>query len=342
MFTTGRAALDIICELASRACHADISCIVRCTGKTSGEIVGAKGTNTRLLRGTIAIESLNESYRPIVTFENLPAERWFKGHALEIVAPSAKRLVAVAIPTDEDAPSYLVLFSGAAKSLRFDSAMVSQLAILASAIMQEESSSDGPPFPNDAQFAERRIDFVQTNGEDAVLSFLSRTLIKRPTLKTRNGVAYLVIRRWKAQIKDAQIAAAQALKLSKDSVAAHLAADDIIESVGQTFKGLKFDAVVPIPCGNSGLERCLSVQIAERIAEKLNIELRNCLIGQGGNGASHPRKSDKVQPYKTQGAVIGNLLLVDDIVTSGKHLEYAQKTLSQSGAAVFAVAWIGV
>jgi hypoxanthine-guanine phosphoribosyltransferase len=337
---TVRAALDIICELAATSCKADISCIVRCTGKSGGEILGLRGSNVTILRGQVSLEALHKEYRPVVTFDSLDVQPWFQGHALRAIAPSARKMIAVAIPLDATESVYLSVLCKAGRRDEWDVPNLSHLAMLASAMLNGPIESR-TLIENRIGLAEKHPELGRPQGEEAILSFIAKTMLKRPALKARSGTSFAVVRRWKPQLKETQIAAVQALKISPNSIAAALAARDIVETLQNLFHSMKFSAVVPVPGGSSGMARSLSVQIGEQVAANLGLPFNDCLVGSDTHGSSHPHKSLKLKPYALKDECNGTVLLVDDIVTTGTHLLKASQALSNSGVASFAIAWIG-
>lgn len=337
---TAQAALDIICELAAAACKADVSCVVQCTDKFGGIVLGAKGSNVRKLTGKVFVEQLDEDTRPIVFFKSIRAEAWFTSHAFNSIIPHPRNLIVVAIPFLGQDAAYLIVLNSELAESKIDVGNLSKLANLASAIVSSVAYPRASAISLGG-FAEAEPKAITATGTDAILAFLTRTLPKQPTLKARNGIAYTVIRRWKSQLKETQIAAIQALKVSSDSMTAEMAAAEIVETVAKLFAGMKFDAVVPIPGGSSGMSNSLSVQIGERVAAKLNIPCLNCLENKTTIGASHPKQSMKLKPYSVLGKISGTVLLVDDIATTGTHLEKAHFALTRENVAVFAIAWIG-
>lgn len=117
-------------------------------------------------------------------------------------------------------------------------------------------------------------------------------------------------------------------------------ARELAEIVRRTF-GSKFDCVVPVPCGSSGRDICLSVEIGRELAKVLGCEFKNCLVTVGAkSGASHPSKSASLKPYKLTEMAAGNVLLVDDVASSGRHLELAYQALTAAGANVNTAVWI--
>ena len=310
------------------------------------------GSKNRFISGPAAIPSLDIDERPLVTFGNVQRESWFTSHPLSRINPSAKSAVIVAVPFQGQRKGYIALLLNSPKEPQFDAAQLFQLAALAGAIIENhghaELTEDQPiirvsqaiGFQESSAISEARISEPQ--GEEAILAFLTRTLPKKPAIKSRDGVSFLVIRRWKSQLKDTQIAAMQGLKVSSQSSTAIFAATEIVEVITQLLPVSSFAAIVPIPGGSSGIANSLSVQIAEQVAFQLNLPLRKCLIAEHVQiGSSHPKKSYKLKPYTVEGKYNDRVLLIDDIATTGTHLEKASKALIKAGSQAVSVAWIG-
>lgn len=342
-----RTALDLLCTLVAESCAAKTVCLIVSEKKNGGRIVASVGCNAVSLSGSVEVPKINRDTLPVFHFKNLSREPWFKSHALSSIDAHAKSLVIIALPLSSRNLSYIAAFSPN-NGGNIDIANLSKLATLAALISEKvddaipEEKKIGDAVSYGLQETAEAFEGTKASiGEDAILAFLARTLPKQPVLKSKNGVTYTVIRRWKSQLKETQIAAIQALKVSTNSVAAELAAAEIVETMQNVFPGLAFDFIVPIPCGSSGMARCLSVQIAERISSHLNIPLNNCLSNNTAVGTSHPKKSIKLKPYAVNAAVHGKVLLVDDIVTTGTHLLKANHALRDAGVATFSIGWIG-
>lgn len=171
--------------------------------------------------------------------------------------------------------------------------------------------------------------------------FLIKTLVTHHSLLKRNNCRYLALRSWRSAIKEHQIAALKALKtrLSKQFVSA--VAGEFVAATTEIFGTEHIKAVIPIPCGNSGLADCLSVQLARAIAAEVSVPMVEALEGQGGMGGSTPRKSARLSPYRVKEQVSGPVLLVDDVASSGRHMELATLALRDSGCSVHGMVWIG-
>ena len=86
----------------------------------------------------------------------------------------------------------------------------------------------------------------------------------------------------------------------------------------------------------------MSVLLAEAIAEKLGAAFCNVIAADVvKKGASSPKKSAALPPFKFSGALLGPVLVVDDVATSGRHMELAQMALRVYGVPVLGMVWIG-
>lgn len=178
-------------------------------------------------------------------------------------------------------------------------------------------------------------------GLSSAETFLFRTLVWRPALLSRNGVNYITVRRWRAGVKDYQIEALRETKQSPSAAFVAACARDLIVGLdGMVACGL-YSHAVPVPCSRSPAHACLSVLLAEKLAVRLRLTFIEALDIARAEGASHPRKNAD-RPAMTVGeAPTGPTLLVDDVATSGRHLEEGARLLRETAPAVLAVAWIG-
>lgn len=175
---------------------------------------------------------------------------------------------------------------------------------------------------------------------DPLSAFLLDTLRVRRALHTRNGMAYVTLRAWRQAIKSTQMSALKALKLAPPPPLVVAAADEMARAAVGIF-GRSFGCVVPVPGGSSGRRYGLSIMLGEEIAARLDCACRDAICFQAERGGSTPRKAGRLKPFELRGALEGPVLLVDDVATSGRHLELAHSALTATGVAVLTMAWIG-
>ncbi|MGL4975007.1 MAG: PAS domain S-box protein [Bosea sp. (in: a-proteobacteria)] len=178
---------------------------------------------------------------------------------------------------------------------------------------------------------------------DPTARFLDETLISRQTVRSRKALSYITLRAWRKPIKAFQIDALKALKAMPPEAFVAAAADEIREAVLRLLGAAPLACVVPIPCGASGVPDCLSVRLAHVVAERLGKPCIEAFEPNFRPGVSHPKENLKRPPLKLKPGVTlpGPCLLLDDVATSGAHLEEGSALLRTLNEGVFALAWIG-
>ena len=174
---------------------------------------------------------------------------------------------------------------------------------------------------------------------DVVSNFLVKTLIRRSRVKYRDGIAYHAIRAWRKAIKEEQIIALKALKSRCNISLERVICEDLNAWSQSNFGAKVFDAIVPMPCGHSGND-CLSKRIAERFARKTDTQYVEAFEDIAVAGTSHPKTNVRRPRMKLRQTPCGDILLIDDVATSGKHMEEASKLLRAGAASVVSVCWI--
>ncbi len=166
--------------------------------------------------------------------------------------------------------------------------------------------------------------------------FLNETLIKKQRLLARNGASYMALRQWRKPIKTYQVAAMEAIRRHAVRPLAEVIASEMAEAVKRLF-GDTFQTIVPIPRGNYQLGNCLAVQIAETLAKKLKIRSLNILRP---GFATDEAKSVPMCPFTLTAHVSGSVLIIDDVATTGRHMELATKALAQASGHCTGLVWI--
>ena len=171
--------------------------------------------------------------------------------------------------------------------------------------------------------------------------FLEDTLVQRRTVRSRNSISYLTVRAWRSPVKKYQISALKALKQNIPPSFSDFVAGEIEESITSLLGSAAFQAIVPVPCGHSSSEHCLSLEIARRLAAKLDLPVVQALQARKQEGRSHPKTNVTRPPMQIACDIAGPVLLIDDVATSGAHLQEAVEILKPHCGSVLPVAWIG-
>ncbi len=352
-----KAALDDVCRIAARTAKAQIAFVVECMDSKNAIIRGAVGCNAIRLVGNAVIPGLHHDEQPAVICADLDRQPWFQNHPLSAIVPFAKRLLAVSIGPMNTRDATLVVLNPRAAAIRDTATIVvlSDLSRIASyllscgqtehvakcgaANMPEARNSGDSTGSYDARLSEGGS---PRDGCDPLASFLLRTLVRRRSLRSRKSTHYVTLRNWKQPVKDTQIAALRSLKAQLPHPAAVSAiAKEIADAAFELYGGMTFSCIVPVPCGNSGHRRCLSVLLAERVATILGVPFRQPLSGVVSAGASHPHKSAGLPRYQVHEEISGQVLVIDDVATTGTHIERAVDALRAKGASPLAIVWIG-
>ena len=119
-----------------------------------------------------------------------------------------------------------------------------------------------------------------------------------------------------------------------------MVAEELTTAIKRVYGGA-FQNVVPVPGGSSGKKESFSMRIARRIASNLEIDYTPVLQAAPVRiGASHPQKSLRLQPYTVTDKIDGNVLIIDDVATTGRHMERANEVLRPMAKYCASVVWI--
>lgn len=168
--------------------------------------------------------------------------------------------------------------------------------------------------------------------------FLLKTIVRQRNLRQRDGVSFVTLVRFRAGVREPQLEALKALKCDPPDAFVDAVADDLAGTARELWDGV-FKSVVPVPCGHSGSD-CLAKRLAERVAQKTGVPVMHAFAPLPVSGSSHPRRSAKLPPLQIVETPRDPVLLIDDVVTSGVHLEAAARMLKKEAGAVFPLAWL--
>jgi hypothetical protein len=158
-------------------------------------------------------------------------------------------------------------------------------------------------------------------------------------VRSRNGISYLTARRFSAQNRLGSI---QALKRLKAGVTDHetgLAAAEIAV-VWLLLTGNPGGwTVTNIAAGHSG-GNSFGARLAVAVAERLTLNYLQVWRDRPIQGVSHPKEFRRLPPLAMYAKPIGATLVIDDVATSGYHMEEAIKALRSLGLPAAGIAWI--
>lgn len=179
----------------------------------------------------------------------------------------------------------------------------------------------------------------RTDSPGVVSEFLLSTLIRQKRLLRRGPVAYHALARWRSAVKDTQLAALKALKRDPGDMFLAAVADEMVKAAGTLFGRETFQAVAHVPCGNSG-PNCLAARLSALIAVRLGVKLIDAFEVLPPSGGSHPRGNVRRASMVLKNAPSVPVLLIDDVATSGAHVEEAATLLRATAPAVLPLVWI--
>lgn len=169
--------------------------------------------------------------------------------------------------------------------------------------------------------------------------FLIASLVKQRRLLQRGKTSYHAISRWRQSIKEPQISALRALKRRPPSNFVDSIARDLAGSATALFGSSTFAVVSSVPCGHSGTG-CLAQQLGIRTAEILGLSYQPAFEDMAVTGSSHPITNAKRPRMRLKDGIDRPVLLIDDVATSGSHIDEAARLLKTTAPAVLPLVWI--
>jgi hypothetical protein len=284
------------------------------------------------------------SQRPTLLLPNFKKYPEFLDHPVAQLIPNLRSVAAYLIEETAASKLMMVVWNPAPTFFEDDQSMaIVERMLDICRRLTNFSSENNSEAVGEAENALMRVgmqeETIPFNGEP-VSKFLFDTLIPKQRLLARNGTAYLALRQWRKPIKPYQVKALEAIKLDEMPACVDRVADEIVAAVTKVYGSL-FNSVVPVPGGSSGRKRSFSVLIAEAVAARLKVAFNDVLIGSPvAVGSSHPKKSAALQPFGLSGDPGTYVLIVDDVATSGKHIELATQAVKTKANYCTAVAWI--
>jgi hypothetical protein len=345
--------LDDIAELSAMLCRAPSSVILR-RDATSDELsVVARYGFVNGFSNDPPPQRLFVGGEKMIVSLDVQNDPRLIGHQLQLLSPAVRTLIGVKLtPPDVVGQVTLAVFNAPLDFFEsdLDFSRYAKFVMMLQGQFDSKSENDLlAAFQPGYQFNEERVLAKASVSNDIVhrpmdpaAKFLFETLTHKQALHARNGASYISLRTWKKTIKEYQIAALSAVKMFPPESFVDKVADEMASHAVRLFGSHSLTAIVPVPGGSSQTEQSLSEKLAACVAEKLSLPCQFVLKPQlVAKGKSHPSKNAKLKPYDLQQPVQGTVLLIDDVATSGRHIELAQTAIRQSGQDCFALSWIG-
>ena len=311
--------------------------------KTDVRVLGAYGTKVKRLPNTWKMKRSGDHLTSIRYERDVSKAADLVNHPIMEVVPVVKSFLAVWAPENARHCYCLLALDPDPKAVADRKIMDCVQSMLCSL---KEADQDFPTVPGFAEHVPQlaSLETAVTPEPEPVSKFLLSTLIKQRRLHTRNNIDFVSLRRWRTAIKPFQIEALKAAKASPCPELVEAAAIEIAEHAKRQFGATPFKHVIPVPCGSSGKKECLSTLLARSVAGLIGAAYSPVLINAGAvrQGSSHPRKSSRLPGYTCETLPDGPFLLIDDVVTSGKHLEMAANALKPSAQLMLIIAWLGM
>jgi hypoxanthine-guanine phosphoribosyltransferase len=359
-----RRVLDGLCSILADLTGAQMVVVDQLNPQSGQlEVKGKRGTAIKKIEAASSISELNAHTLPALLVPDVNLDTRFKAHGVNRLVPKLKCFIAMLLPDWPSSERAALKIINPRRSVFIDDKLwrdighfarvcsdmlklekLERQTALASASTRVVPASGHLPLleglhevsPADAELA------MQTTGStDPSAAFLFDTLVRKRVLHNRKGVDYLTLRSWRSALKSYQVSAMINLKEARPAAFVQRAADEIASEIICLHGAGIIESVVPVPGGSSGPRGGFSEVLAREVAYQLDASFCNVLAPQGRPGSSSPRKSANLKPYDVHGEPKGPILVVDDVVSSGTHIELAVKALRQKASAVYGVAWIG-
>lgn len=171
---------------------------------------------------------------------------------------------------------------------------------------------------------------------------LLAALVSKPSWKSRNDIGYMVARSWRTSTRSADIQALKRIKLTGDATVLESAADDVAALIGKMSGNLSDLVITTVPCGHSRKPDCFAKLLAMKVADQLRVPFVQIWADRFVDGVSHPKEFEKLSPLEwIEEPTARRVLVVDDVATSGWHIEEALLALRDAGFEGQGFAWIG-
>lgn len=147
-------------------------------------------------------------------------------------------------------------------------------------------------------------------------------------------------RAWRAHDRPQALEALKQAKRTPDDAVIDAAGREMAGLAARLFGCLCGWTVTSVPCGHSCRCDCFGKRLAQSVAKALDVPFVQVWEDRFAPGVSHPKECAKLAPLRFIAKPDGPVLLVDDVATSGWHIEEGLRALRSKGVAASGVVWI--
>lgn len=337
---------DRVARIAAAAARAQVAFVTLRRGRALC-VVGTYGIYLRKFDESWDMGRQLVRRQTISYVANVQRDPNLKDHPLLKAAPFAKTLVHVPVQGRYEEIEAAITIINPELRWPFSGASCAMLTDLAMLVGDALQAVDEVPDCRTIQevrshLQEAAAQPLQAERHDSSGAFLLSTLAKRTSIRNRKDVSYVTLRTWAKPIKEYQLNALKIIKSRPDPMFIDEVATEMAAHVKRLFGVPRVGCLVPVPCGHSASTECLSVLITRSLSAKLNVPYFDALAHEPRKGSSHPRKNPALaRPKLVSDAAHESVLLIDDVATSGRHIELAVQSLRSRAQHVTAIAWIG-
>jgi hypothetical protein len=167
------------------------------------------------------------------------------------------------------------------------------------------------------------------------------SLIKRTRIRSRGNCSFVTLRCWNPKYKAKQIEQVKSMKSISSSGIIKCVAKELADHLSGTFGTIRELVVTSVPGGHSCSELSFSAKIAIEVARRLRTNHVKVWEDRPRAGSPFPRPAHERPALKWIAHPRQPVILIDDVVTSGSHMEECLHALRSNGIPTFGIAWIG-
>jgi hypothetical protein len=171
-------------------------------------------------------------------------------------------------------------------------------------------------------------------------SMLLGSLVYRPALFRRNEIRWISAYAWRSRTRARGLEALKRAKETLDQSVIANAGTSIATLIREMFGEKPVDSITCIPCGHSRRGDCFGKQLAQSVARMAELPFVQIFADRPCPGASHPKEFVNLPPLQQIADPPRSTIVIDDLATSGWHLEESMLSLRRLGVAASSVVWI--